>query len=114
MKTRADGSIPASIVGDAGHYDIRIRVYVRSYRGEDLPSRRDVENRIADLLLAMPRLDTGAKWDVSATSLPGAKDEDDIQLLTDPPEDRCPHGMFHTGAGACPACEGRSLKETDR
>lgn len=21
-------------------------------------------------------------------------------------EDRCPHGMFYTGAGACPACGG--------
>ena len=71
MRTRSDGSIPASIVGDAGHYDIVLRVYWRSQRGKDGPNQRDVENRISDLLLAMPRLDTGADWDVSATSLPG-------------------------------------------
>ena len=23
-----------------------------------------------------------------------------------PDDDRCPHGMFYTGAGACPACGG--------
>ena len=116
MKTRPDGLIPTAIVGETHHYDILMRVYVRSYRGLVLPDKRAVENRISDLLLSMPRLDTGTEWDVSATSLPSNKDEDDIQLLTDPPEDRCPHGQFHTGAGACPACEGgcKSLKEPVR
>jgi hypothetical protein len=70
MKTRPDGDVPARYVGDAGHYDICIRVYVRAPMGENIPSQRVVENRISDLLLAMPRLDEGAKWDVSATALP--------------------------------------------
>jgi hypothetical protein len=104
MKTRPDGDIPARYLGDAGHYDICMRVYVRAPMGANIPSQQTVENKISDLLLAMPRLDKGAPWDVSATSLP------------EPHEDRCPHGQFYTGVGACPACEGgcKSLKETDR
>lgn len=50
-------------------HDITIRVYVRAKRGK-LPTKREVENKISDLLLAQPRLDDGADWDVSATSLP--------------------------------------------
>jgi hypothetical protein len=102
IKARPDGNIPARYLGDSGHYDICLRVYVRASMGKDIPSQRMVENKISDLLLAMPRLDEGAEWDVSATSLP------------EPQEDRCPHSQFHTGAGACPACEGRSLKEPER
>jgi hypothetical protein len=75
MKTR-DRPVGARYVGDAGHYDIRLRIYVRSAKGETLPSKRDVENKISDLLLAQKRLDDGAKWDVSATSIP---DEDDAK-----------------------------------
>lgn len=70
IKTRPDGSVGARFVGDAGHYDITLRVYVRSLLGKDLPDQRTVENKISDLLLALPRLDEGAEWDVSATSLP--------------------------------------------
>lgn len=54
-------------------YDITIRVYVRAKPGK-LPTKRDVENKISELLLAQPRLDDGADWDVSATSLPPSSD----------------------------------------
>jgi hypothetical protein len=70
LETRPDGPVGARHVGDTGHYDIKIRVYVRSGAGKELPEQRQVENKISDLLLAMPRLDEGAEWDVSATSLP--------------------------------------------
>jgi hypothetical protein len=70
IKTRPDGPIGARFVGDAGHYDIKMRVYVRSAMSKELPDQRQVENKISDLLLAMPRLDEGAEWDVSSTSLP--------------------------------------------
>lgn len=51
-------------------YDITMRVYVRAPEGRELPTQRSVEDMISSLLLAMPRLEEGAPWDVSATSLP--------------------------------------------
>ena len=66
---RPDGAVSARLIGEAGHYDVHMRIYVRAPRGKDLPSRREVENRISDLLLDQPRLDEeGVDWDVSATS----------------------------------------------
>jgi len=68
---RPDGPISATSIGETGHHDILLRVYVRSQKGEELPSKREVENKISNLLLAMPRLDEeGVAWDVSATSIP--------------------------------------------
>jgi hypothetical protein len=78
-RTRDDGPVGARHVGDAGHHDIKIRVYVRSPMGKPLPSQRQVENKISDLLLAMPRLDDDPQpdWDVSATSIPPEKERED-------------------------------------
>lgn len=70
IKTRPDVPVGARYVGDAGHHDIHLRVYVRSAMGKDLPDQQQVEDRVSELLLAMPRLDEGADWDVSATMLP--------------------------------------------
>lgn len=53
-----------------GHYDITMRVYVRTAPEGKLPDQRTVENTISSLLLGLPRLDSGAFWDVSGTSLP--------------------------------------------
>lgn len=67
---RPDGVVNAKLVGEAGHYDVHMRIYVRAPMGKEMPSRREVENRISDLLLDQPRLDEeGVDWDVSATSL---------------------------------------------
>jgi len=52
------------------HYDIHIRVYITARAHDYIPTQREAENRIADLLLAMPRLEEGADWHVHATSLP--------------------------------------------
>jgi hypothetical protein len=79
VKTRPDGTISARYVGDAGHYDIRMRIYVRAPMGKSIPSQQEVENKISDLLLSMPRLDAGAAWDVSAT----APQNDNIGLPPD-------------------------------
>jgi hypothetical protein len=58
-------------------HTIIMRIYVRSAVGKRLPTRREVENKVSDLLLGMPRLDEdGVDWDVSATSIPG---EDDLR-----------------------------------
>jgi hypothetical protein len=66
---RPDGAVSARLIGETGHYDVHMRIYVRSPQGKELPSRREVENRISDLLLDQPRLDEeGIDWDVSATS----------------------------------------------
>lgn len=70
VKTRSDGPVGARHIGNTGYYDITMRVYVRSAMGKELPDQRQVENKISDLLLDMPRLDEGAEWDVSSTSLP--------------------------------------------
>ena len=56
-------------------YNVRMLVYVRHACPDTPPSRRDIENKISNLLLAMPRLDEGASWDVAATSIPGEDDE---------------------------------------
>jgi hypothetical protein len=50
-------------------HDIKIRVYTRAPEGKNPPSKQDVENKICDLILAMPRIDNGSEWDVIATSL---------------------------------------------
>lgn len=69
-RPRPDGPVGARLIGEAGHYDIKMRIYVRSPSGKELPSQREVENRISDLLLDQPRLDEeGVDWDVSATSI---------------------------------------------
>jgi hypothetical protein len=74
---RPDGAVSARLIGEAGHHDVHMRIYVRSPMGKDLPTQREVENKISDLLLAQPRLDEeGVDWDVSATScLPEEDDE---------------------------------------
>jgi hypothetical protein len=75
-KTRPDGPIGTRHIGETGHIDVRMRIYVRSPTGRDLPGQREVENKISDMLLAQPRLDEGVDWDVSATSLlPEGDDE---------------------------------------
>jgi hypothetical protein len=56
---------------------ITMNVYVRTWDRKKLPSQREVENKIASLLLAMPRDgEEGYEgWDVSATSIPGEENE---------------------------------------
>lgn len=66
----------ARFIGDAGHHDIKMRIYVRSAMGKELPDQREVENKISDLLLALPRLDEGVDWDVSSTSCLSEEDHE--------------------------------------
>lgn len=54
------------------HYDINIHVFIRR-TGDRTPTKHAVEDTITRLLLAMPRLNEGAAWDVSAVLIPGGK-----------------------------------------
>lgn len=67
-------------------YRIDMNVHVRARNLSELPEQREVENVIADMLLALPRLDDEDQktvtvfsrplnWDVASTSIPGGLKE---------------------------------------
>jgi hypothetical protein len=72
MENRKERAEPlgARFIGDMGEVMVLMRIYTRSAMGKPLPTRREVENKISNLLLAEPRLDEGVDWDVAATSIP--------------------------------------------
>jgi len=74
FRSRKD-PIGGRFLGGTADYTITMKVYVRSAIGQEVPDQRTVENKITSLLLAQPRLDEGAFWDVAATSIPGSGTE---------------------------------------
>jgi len=52
---------------------------------------------------AWPTYETGCH---TSESIPISFFEEAPSVGENDGKDRCPHGMFYTGAGACPACEG--------
>jgi hypothetical protein len=89
VMTRREREKPvgARFVGDTGEMTVIMKIYTRSAIGKLLPTRREVEDKISNLLLAEPRLDEGVDWDVHATSIPHVPPPD--TMWTPPPCENC-------------------------
>lgn len=73
--------IPARFVGDANSHTVILKIAVRAGMGQDLPTKRELENKIASDLLHMKRLDEGAAWDVASVIIPDPPDVQQIMTL---------------------------------
>lgn len=64
-------SIPARFTGDISSHTVMLKIAVRAKMGQDLPTKSELEIKVARDLLRM-KLDEGAAWEVASIMIPDA------------------------------------------